>query len=143
MNDSNQISVGVKRHAGRIYLVLGLLVALAGPVLYAGQLQAKVLSTPWYAPILGTVGLLLLVLAMRQSRSIWRWLAAGFVTLFAAFEWVWLLVLVGAPTYTGPVKAGQFFPEFATTLADGSPFTRESMLRGGRQTVMVFFRGRW
>ena len=46
------------------------------------------------------------------------------------------------PAYTGPVAAGQPFPEFATQRADGSPFTQRD-LEGDQNNVMVFFRGRW
>jgi hypothetical protein len=141
MNDSNR-STAQRRHPGRLYLALGVLVALAGVVLYPLQLRAKVLIAPWYAPILATLGLVLVVLALGRSRSLWRWTAAVLLTLFAAGQWVMLLVLFRAPAYTGPVQAGEPFPEFTTTLADGSTFNRES-LQGEQNTVMVFFRGRW
>jgi hypothetical protein len=142
MNDLNRTTVDTRRHPGRAYLVLGALVALAGLGLYAVQWQAKVLKTPWYVPILATMGAALVVLALVRSRSIWRWLAAVFFTLFAAAEWVALLVLMSAPAYTGPAKVGQPFPEFTTTLADGSTFTQDN-LKGTKNTVLVFFRGRW
>jgi hypothetical protein len=142
MNDRHLTPAETRRRPGRMYLVLGVLVALAGLVIYAARLRAKVLDAPWYVPILATAGLALVVLALVQSRSVWRWAAAVFFTLFAAAEWVMLLVLLSAPAYTGPVKAGQPFPAFATTLADGSPFSQES-LKGEQNTVLVFFRGRW
>jgi hypothetical protein len=142
MNDRNPMSVGASRHPGRTYLVLGMLVAVAGLVIYATQFHAKVLKTPWYAPILATVGAALVVLALMRSRSVWRWAAAVFFTLFAAAEWVFVLVLLSTPAYTGPAKAGQPFPAFSATLADGSPFTQDH-LKGERSTVLVFFRGRW
>jgi FtsH-binding integral membrane protein len=142
MNDRNQTSVGASRHPGRMYLVLGMLLALAGLVIYAVQFRAKVLTTPWYVPILATVGLVFVVTALVQARSVWRWAAAVFFTLFAAAEWVFLLVLMSTPAYTGPAKAGQPFPAFTTTLADGSTFTQDN-LKGDQNTVLVFFRGRW
>jgi hypothetical protein len=142
MNDRNQTSVGTRRHPGRMYLVLGVLVALAGLAIYAAQLRAKVLAAPWYAPILATVGLVLVVTALVRSRSVWRWAAAVFFTLFAAAQWVFLLALMSTPAYTGPVTAGQPFPAFTAALADGSPFNQES-LKGDQNTVLVFFRGRW
>jgi hypothetical protein len=142
MNDRNLTSVEARRHPGRLYLVLGLLVAVAGLVIYAVQLHAKLLSAPWYAPILATAGAGLAVLALVRSRSVWRWAAATCLTLFAAAEWVFLLVLMSTPAYTGPAKAGQPFPAFATTLADGAPFSQED-LKGDRNTVLLFFRGRW
>jgi hypothetical protein len=76
-----------------------------------------------------------------RSRSIWRWTAVVIFTLFAAFQW-WALLAMRLPAYTGPVKDGQPFPAFATTLADGSSFTQAD-LQGDQNTVMVFFRGHW
>jgi len=102
---------------------------------------AKILITNWYGPILGTLGLALIILALIRSRSIWRWTAVVIFTLLAGFQW-WALFAMGLPAYTGPVKGGQTFPAFATTLADGSAFTQAD-LQGDQNTVMVFFRGHW
>jgi len=142
VTESKPTSAGARKHPGRMYLLLGVLLAAAGLVIYAFQFRAKVLTTPWYVPVLATVGVALAVLALAQSRSGWRWAAAVLLTLFAAAEWVFLLVLMSTPPYTGPAKAGQPFPAFSTTLADGSPFTQDN-LKGGQNTVLVFFRGRW
>jgi hypothetical protein len=142
MNDRNRTDINTRRHPGRSFLVLGMLISLAGPVIYAIQLHVKVLSTPWYVPILATAGLVLLVQALVRSRSVWRWVACVLFSLLAVWSWLALLVLLSAPAYTGPVKAGQPFPEFTTTLADGSTFNQES-LQGEQNTVLVFFRGRW
>jgi hypothetical protein len=141
-NDHNQPPPDARRHPGRLYLVLGVLAPLAGLAIYAAQLRARALSTPWYAPILATAGVALVVLALVRSRSVWRWTAAVLLTLFATAEWVFLAVLMSTPAYTGPAKAGQPFPAFATTLADGSTFTQDN-LKGDRGTVLVFFRGHW
>jgi hypothetical protein len=102
---------------------------------------AKILITPWYAPLLGTLGVALIVLALMRLRSFWRWTAVVIFTLLVAFQW-WALLAMRTPAYTGPVKDGQPFPAFATTLADGSAFTRAD-LEGDQNTVMVFFRGHW
>jgi hypothetical protein len=139
MNDLHKVT---SRHPGRVLLLLGALIALAGPVLYAAQLNAKVLIAPWYSPLLATLGLAIIVLALMRSGSVWRWLATGFFTLFAAVQWLFLLVLMATPAYAGPVKSGQAFPPFATTLADGSGFTQDD-LKGDQNTVLVFFRGHW
>jgi hypothetical protein len=141
MNDYNRTSAGTRRHPGRIYLILGMLVALAGAALYPIQLHAKILTAPWYVPLLGTAGVLLMVLALVRSRSVWRWAATIFFALFVAAEWG-MLLLLSTPAYTGPVKDGQPFPAFTSTFADGSTFKQED-LKGGQNTVMVFFRGRW
>jgi hypothetical protein len=142
MTDRTGAPADTRRHPGRLYLVLGVLLPLLGLGAYAVQFRAKVLTTPWYVPILATLGAALVILALVQSRSVWRWAAAAFVTLFAAAVWVFLLVLMSTPAYTGPAKPGQPFPTFGTTLADGSPFTQES-LKAEQNTVLVFFRGRW
>jgi hypothetical protein len=130
------------RHPGRSLLLLGMFLAVGvyalNMVLMFG---AKILRESWYAPILGTLGLALIILALMRSRSIWRWTAVVIFTLFVAFQW-WALFAMRLPAYTGPVKDGQPFPAFATTLADGSAFTQDD-LKGDQNTVMVFFRGHW
>ena len=138
----NDLYKATGRHPGRWLLLLGVFLAVAGPVLMIGlTFAAKILITPWYAPLLGTLGVALIVLALTRSRSIWRWTAVVIFTAFVAFQW-WALLAMRTPAYTGPVKDGQPFPAFATTLADGSAFTQAD-LQGDQNTVMVFFRGHW
>lgn len=139
MNDINKTTA---RHPGRSLLLLGVFLALAGPVLMISLMfAAKILTAPWYAPLLGTLGVALIILSLMRSRSLWRWTAVVIFTLFVAFQWYALLAM-RTPAYTGPVKAGQPFPAFATTLADGSSLTQDDF-KGGHNTVMVFFRGHW
>jgi hypothetical protein len=142
MNEQYASATSTRAHPGRAVFLLGVLVALAGPVLMILLMfAAKILITPWYAPLLVTLGVALIVLALMRSRSVWRWTAMVIFTLLAAFQW-WALLAMRTPAYTGPVKAGQPFPAFATTLADGSAFTQAD-LQGDQHTVMVFFRGHW
>jgi hypothetical protein len=141
-NDRYDTPPDVGKRPGRMYLLLGALLAAAGLVIYAVQFRAKVLTTPWYVPVLATVGVGLAVMALVRSRSVGRWAATVLLTLFAAVEWVFLLVLMSTPPYTGPAQAGQPFPAFTTTRADGSTFTQDN-LKGEQNTVLVFFRGRW
>src|SRR5262245_50122613 len=139
MNDLYKTTV---RHPGRPFVLLGVFLAVAGPVLMMLlTFAAKILITPWYAPVLGTLGVALIILALTRSRSIWRWTAVVLFTLFVAFQWYALLAM-RTPAYSGPVKDGEPFPAFATTLADGSAFTQNE-LKGDQNTVMVFFRGHW
>jgi hypothetical protein len=139
MNDLNKTTA---RHPGRYFLLLGVLLAIAGPVLMMLlTFAAKILIAPWYVPLLGTLGVALIVLALTRSRSIWRWTALVIFTLFVAFQW-YVLLAMRTPAYSGRVKDGEPFPAFATTLADGSAFTQDH-LKGDQNTVMVFFRGRW
>jgi hypothetical protein len=141
MNDLNKTT---SRRPGRSLLLLGVFLAVAGPVvMILLMFAAKILITPWYAPLLGTLGVALLVLALMRSRSVWRWTAVVIVSLLVAFQW-WALFAMRTPPYTGPVKVGQPFPAFATKLADGSAFTWADLEgENGENTVMVFFRGHW
>jgi hypothetical protein len=142
MNDLNRTSAGTRRHPGRSLLLLGAFLAVAGPVvMILLMFAAKILVAPWYSPLLGTLGVALIVLALMRSRSIWRWTAVVVFTLLVGFQW-WALLAMRTPAYTGPVKDGQPFPAFATTLADGAAFTQAD-LQGDQKTVMVFFRGHW
>jgi hypothetical protein len=137
-----QISpVAPRRFPGRLFLVLGLFLPLLGIIGYIIQLQARRLTAPWYMPIAATLGVALIAVALWQARSIWRILALLLIVLLAGAEWAFLLE-TRLPAYTGPVAAGQSFPEFATMRADGSSFTRRD-LEGEQNNAMVFFRGRW
>jgi hypothetical protein len=115
---------------------------LLGPVLYVFQLQAKILSVPWYVPTLASAGVALLVIAMLRTPTIWR----GAILLLGGFlagaEWYFLVSVSKVPAYSGPVSTEAPFPAFTTTRADGSVFDRDS-LRGEQNSVLVFFRGRW
>jgi hypothetical protein len=143
MNERSHLTVDTSRHPGRAYLLLGILSALAGPGIYFVQVVgAKVLMAPWYVPLMATAGVLFLLLALVRSRSVTRWVAVVCIALLAAAEWGMMLVELSAPAYTGPVKAGQPFPAFTTTLANGSSFTQND-LTGEQNTVLVFYRGWW
>jgi hypothetical protein len=120
---------------------LGLVLAVVGLGAYVAQVMASHLWAPWYLPLSGTLGVLLLVAALVQARSVWRWLALLLVLLLTGVEWSLLLGL-RLPPYTGPVAVGHSFPAFTTTRADGSPFTQRD-LQADQHTVFVFFRGRW
>jgi hypothetical protein len=83
----NDVYNTTSRHPGRSLLLLGALVAVAGPVLgIVPMFVAKILITPWYMPLLGTLGVALIVPALMRSRSIWRWTALVIFTLFVGFQ---------------------------------------------------------
>jgi len=130
-----------RRRPGRRLLALGLGLAALGVIGYAVQLAAHRLTTPWYLPLSATLAAACLAAALWQARSAWRVLALLLVVLLAGAEWAFLLSS-RLPAYTGPVAAGQPFPAFATVRADGTPFTQRD-LEGDRDSVLVFFRGRW
>jgi hypothetical protein len=139
MTTSNVASV--PSPAGRMLLLLGLALPFLGILAYAVQIWAKRLSSPWYVPVAATLGVVCIAAALWQRRTVWRVIALVLVGLLAGAQWM-LLATSRLPEYTGPVAAGQPFPEFTTARADGTPFTHRD-LKGGRASVLVFFRGRW
>jgi hypothetical protein len=77
-----------------------------------------------------------------QTRTYWRIGALVLLAVLATLEWSFLLVAAKLPSYAGPVKEGTLLPAFTATLADDSPID-EDWLKGGQNTILVFFRGRW
>jgi hypothetical protein len=133
--------VETKRSSGRLILWLGILLVFAGPLIYVGQFNAKVLTVPWYAPVLATLGILLVFVAVWRRPNAWRISALVLFGFVAGFQWVSILGSK-VPAYNGPAMSGASMPAFASQLADGSRFDQES-LKDKQDTVMVFFRGRW
>jgi hypothetical protein len=129
------------RSTGRLLLVLGIILPLAGIAAYAVQIWAQRLFTPWYVPALSTLGVVLVGAALWQRRGLWRALALLFVLAVAGLQWAFLFA-ARLPEYTGPVAVGQPFPAFTTLRADGTTFTQHD-LAGAQHNVLVFFRGRW
>ncbi len=130
-----------RRYPGRLFVALGLGLAVLGIAGYAIQLSTARLTAPWYMPCLATLGVVFLAVALWQARSVWRILALLVVLLLAGAEWAFLLA-TRLPAYTGPVAAERAFPDFTTMRADGTTFTQRD-LEGDRNNVLVFFRGRW
>ena len=130
-----------RRHHGHLFLVLGLCLPVLGILGYAAQIAAQRLMAPWYMPIAATLGVLLILVALWQTRTVWRLLALLFVLLLAGAEWMFM-VQMRLPAYTGPVASGESFPDFTTMRANGQLFTQRDLVND-RKTVMVFFRGRW
>ena len=126
---------------GRKLIWLGWALLVLGLAGYVVQLLVlKRFLTPWYAPALGTVGLLAMVVAIRQRFSVWRVLSLVACGLLVAGQWSFLLWLSRAPEYAGP-EPGQKVPTFAATRADGASFTDRDLQ--GSPTILLFFRGRW
>jgi hypothetical protein len=106
-----------------------------------GQLAMKVLTTPWYLPVFGTIGAGLILYSYLQRRTSGRLIVFLFFAALAGFQWWLLLVFTRVPAYTGP-SVGTHLPAFTTQRADGKPFTQEDML-ASQDTVLVLYRGRW
>jgi hypothetical protein len=126
---------------GRGLLWLGLAIVLASVAVYAAQVMAHRLKSPWYLPYATTLGVALVAVSLWQARTVWRVLALLLVAVIAGGTWM-LILGTRLPPYTGPVAVGRPFPAFQTARADGTPFTDRD-LQGDKDSVMVFFRGRW
>jgi hypothetical protein len=136
-------ATGQSRYPGRRYAWLGIAIAVLGVGGYVFQLMVlKWTFTPWYVPIMVTVGAGLLVWSVWFRRTVWRIVGLLLIGLLAAFEWYFLVYFSRLPRYEGPVAVGKPFPAFRTKLADGTPFTQQRF-QGDKDTVLVFFRGRW
>jgi FtsH-binding integral membrane protein len=138
---SNSSPGAPRRYPGRLFLLLGLGLAVLGVAAYVVQVRFGYLKAPWYMPIAATLGVALLVASLWQARTVWRVLALLLLMLVAGAEWAFLLG-TRLPAYTGPVAAGEPFPAFTTARANGAPFTQRD-LEGDKNSVLVFFRGRW
>jgi hypothetical protein len=139
-NQPNTIVPSAPPRRWPLFLVAVLFVIL-GPAIYFAQFQARVLVTPWYAPILATLGVLFAAASVWQRGGIVRIVGLVLLLLFCGFEWA-MIYISKTPAYTGPAQIGRKMPAFATTLADGTTFTNHN-LEEGTPTALVFFRGRW
>jgi hypothetical protein len=143
MQKSPAASPPVARSRGRLWLWLGVGLFLLGVVLFFVQAFVfKHLVTPWYMPILFTLGVLLALISVRERPTWTRVIAFVLLALLCAGEWYFILSMSRLPEYKGPVQADKKMPEFTTTFADGSSFT-EKDLQKGTATVLVFYRGHW
>lgn len=127
--------------SGRLSLWAGIGLVFLGPILYLLQIRAKLLSAPWYVPVLAAAGVALIVLALVGKPTMWRIAALVLCGLLAGAESYFVVSLSKVPAYTGPVSVGATIPAFRTALADGAAFDQDS-LRGEQNTALVFFRGR-
>src|SRR4029079_7110357 len=130
---------GAKPRGWPLFLA-GFLLFLVGPAIYAYQFSNAHLTTPWYLPLLSTLGVVLMLASLVRRMSILR--SIGFV-LFLAFcglQWFMFLHVAVNPPYEGPAKPGAKVPEFAAKRADGASFSNAD-LSTGKATALVFFRG--
>jgi hypothetical protein len=128
--------------SGRGLFFFGVALAVLPIATYAVQLQNHVLLVPWYLPIFTTLGALCLARAFLRQRSVIRFLGLALIGLLAGFEWFALISLMALPPYTGPLAVGKPFPAFETVRADGTKITQDDF-HGDKDTLLVFFRGRW
>lgn len=130
------------RSRGRLLFWSGIGLFVLGLVSAGTQYALKQLMVPWYAPVLATVGVGLVLLSCRRRPTVVRFIGLGLLTVACAFEWYFLVVATRMPQYTGPAQVGSTVPAFSALRADGSAFTDDD-LKHGPPTALVFFRGRW
>src|SRR5437868_3848784 len=85
----------------RPLFLLGVVVFVLGVAGLVLQLQLKQLIVPWYLPVAGTVGVVLMATGAWQRRSVLRFVALVPFAVVCGFAW--FLVTVGGrvPAYTG------------------------------------------
>jgi hypothetical protein len=140
-NVNNRPSAAPHRLRGRLFLLLGVGVAILGVVACVVQFSLERLRTPWYMAALAALGVVLVGISAVERRSFWRVFALVALELLLFAE-LGLFYALRLPPYTGPILVGRPFPAFETKQADGKPFTHQS-LASERHNVLVFFRGRW
>src|SRR5262245_159252 len=109
---NEQAAIETPKRSRTPYFILGVLLFVLGPVLYAIQFNMNRLTAPWYAPALASVGLLLLVISVARRPGIIRIVLTVLFALVCAFEWFMLLVATRTPTYAGPATVGARIPAF-------------------------------
>src|SRR5687767_14158031 len=124
----------------RPYFLVGVLLFLLGPAIYIVQFSLKYLETPWHTPVLATLGVLLMVVSVRQRWGVVRAVALLFVAVVCGLEWYLVAVATKTPNYAGPAQSGAKIPSFVAMLADGTEFTQRDLEKDSR-TALVFFRG--
>lgn len=120
----------------------GAALAIAMIGVYIAQVAwARMLFTPWYLPIGGTLAALVVLLTLGRPLRWWRVVVALLCVALAGLEWFFLLAPV-LPQYSGPIAKGSPLPAFQARLADGTPIDA-TYFQNGRPSVVVFFQGRW
>lgn len=131
------------RRAGTGLIWLGLLLALAAPVVYM-----LLLDNPFQRAT-GAVmfGMLILaaivgLLGAQRKRRLWGWIVGALPAALLAFAAVGFTAFAKLPAEQGAIQVGDAPPMF--TLADqtGRPVALATAMRGGPQ-LLVFYRGFW
>jgi hypothetical protein len=120
----------------------GLALLASGPALLYAHLKGEQLWVPWYIPILGTLGLALLVRGWLLRRTIVGGCVVSCGVAWVALEWFVLAFGTATPDYVGPMEVGAPVPLFSVRSAAGDVFTQRD-LAGPSWSMLVFFRGRW
>jgi hypothetical protein len=126
---------------GRWLIGLGWGLLLLGLGFYFFQFFAlNQYVVPWYAPAMGTAGVVFILIATLKRWTVWRLVALALCLLLTGFEWHFLLSASWLDNYAGP-EVGKNVPLFTAVRADGRPFTERDL--AAAPTVLLFFRGHW
>ena len=140
---SDQASAGADQSSARIRFWVGAAVAFSViPIFFAQVFLAKLLVTPWYVPIGGTLAAIMVLSASIRAPRWWRIGVALMCVALAGLEWCFVGFLTVLPAYAGPVTRGNSIPTFRANLADGTEIG-ESYFQQGKPTALIFFQGRW
>lgn len=140
MDTTQSVEMTAKPRGWPLFLA-GFLLFLIGPAVYFVAFSMARLTTPWYLPILSTLGVLLMTASLVRRFGILRSIGLAFFMLFCGLQWFMFLVISLNPTYQGPAP-GVAIPAFDAKLADGSTFSNAD-LEDGKPAVLVFYRGHW
>ena len=124
------------------FYLVGVGLFIIGPAIYFVQFRMPYLVVPWHVPILASVGVVCLLISVARRRGIVRIVGLVLLAVVCGAEWYFLLVTAKNPDYQGPALVGQPLPAFASTFADGKPFSNKD-LETGTPTALVFYRGHW
>jgi len=128
--------------ARRPFWTAALLAVALIPLFFVQVFVAKLLVTPWYLPIGGTVAALVVLWSMGRPRRVPRVAVALLCVALACLEWFFVVKLTVLPVYAGPVVSGSAVPGFHAQLADGTEID-ETFFQSGQPTALIFFQGRW
>ncbi len=125
------------------WFVVGVTVFLLGLILNFVQFGLlEIVATPWYVPIMMTLGVICMFISVLQRGGILRMVGILPFALMNAGVWYMLLIMFATPPYSGLSTAGNPLPSFAAKLADGTPFSNADLTKG-ESSVMLFYRGHW
>ncbi len=123
-------------------IAAGVFFLLLGPAIGVVMTALEKLITPWYLPILATIGVALLAAAFVRRPGILRGVLVGLALLPTVFAWLIVAVFARTPEYTGPATVGNRIPTFTAKYTDGREFSNGEVETGG-PAVLLFYRGHW
>src|SRR6478672_10982427 len=104
MSTATTVSAPPKQ-SGRLLMWLGVILAPLGIAAYALPMALRRLDTPWYAPALAGLAVVVVILSLCSRFTIWRLAALLFVGGLAVLQGLFLFSM-RLPEYKGPAVPG-------------------------------------